>query len=96
MCCFVAADNYFYPAWAYVWPTVVLRLPYSLLLSILWSAVVYYPVGLAPEASRYVLTVLQPVNESTEYWHLNSWFGCMLRIADESAVKVNFSTGKLA
>ena len=58
----VDADNYFYPAWAYVWPTVVLRLPYSLVLSILWSAVVYYPVGLAPEASRYVLTVLLPVS----------------------------------
>lgn len=48
------ADNYFYPAWAYVFPTTVLRLPYSLLLATLWSCVVYYPTGLAPEASRSV------------------------------------------
>ena len=46
------ADNYFYPAWAYVFPTTVLRLPYSLFLAILWSCIVYYPTGLAPEASR--------------------------------------------
>ena len=46
------ADNYFYPAWAYVFPTTVLRLPYSLLIATLWSCVVYYEVDLAPEASR--------------------------------------------
>ncbi len=49
---FAAADNYFYPAWAYVFPTTVLRLPYSLLLATLWACVVYYEVDLAPEASR--------------------------------------------
>ena len=52
-----AADNYFYPAWAYVFPTTVLRLPYSLLLATLWACVVYYEVDLAPEASRYMSAV---------------------------------------
>ena len=49
---FKQRDNYFYPAWAYVFPTTVLRIPYSLLIAVLWSVVVYFPVGLAPEASR--------------------------------------------
>jgi len=49
---FKQRDNYFYPAWAYVYPTTVLRMPYSLLVAVLWSCIVYYPVGLAPEASR--------------------------------------------
>lgn len=52
-----AADNYFYPAWAYVFPTTVLRLPYSLLIATLWACVVYYEVDLAPEASRYMSAV---------------------------------------
>ena len=45
-------DNRLYPAWAYLAPTIILRLPYSLLASVLWCCIVYYPVGLAPEASR--------------------------------------------
>jgi hypothetical protein len=47
-------DNRMYPAWAYVLPTTFLRLPYSLLAALLWTCIVYYPVGLAPEASRCV------------------------------------------
>jgi ABC-2 type transporter len=39
-------DNCFYPAWAYVFPTTLLRLPYSLIEALLWSSIVYYPVGL--------------------------------------------------
>ena len=46
-------DNYFYPAWAYVFPTTVLRMPYSLTVAIVWSCIVYYPAGMAPEVSRY-------------------------------------------
>ena len=49
---FKQRDNHFYPAWAYVFPTTVLRIPYSLLIALLWSVVIYYPVGLAPEPSR--------------------------------------------
>ncbi|KAK9820341.1 hypothetical protein WJX72_009201 [[Myrmecia] bisecta] len=51
-------DNYFYPAWAYVFPTTILRLPYSLFIALIWSAIVYYPVGLAPEASRFFTYLL--------------------------------------
>ena len=45
-------DEFYYPAWAYVFPTTVLRIPYSLLVATMWSCVTYYTVGLAPEASR--------------------------------------------
>ena len=45
-------DNRLYPAWAYLAPTIILRLPYSLLAALLWCCIVYYPVGLAPEPSR--------------------------------------------
>ncbi len=50
---FKQRDNYFYPAWSYVYPTTVLRMPYSLTVAVLWTCIVYYPTGLAPEASRY-------------------------------------------
>lgn len=45
-------DELYYPAWAYVFPTTVLRIPYSLVVAVTWSCVTYYVVGLAPEASR--------------------------------------------
>ena len=48
-------DNKMYPAWAYVFPTTILRLPYSLLVATLWCCIVYYPVGLAPEPARHAL-----------------------------------------
>ena len=47
-------DNLFHPAW--VWSVVswILRVPYSIVESIVWSCVVYYTVGFAPSAGRYV------------------------------------------
>ena len=52
---FKQRDNKMYPAWAYVFPTTILRLPYSLLVATLWCCIVYYPVGLAPEPGRHSL-----------------------------------------
>lgn len=49
---FKQRDNKMYPAWAYVLPTTLLRLPYSLAAAVLWCCIVYYPVGLAPEPGR--------------------------------------------
>ncbi|CAK0784035.1 hypothetical protein CVIRNUC_007238 [Coccomyxa viridis] len=46
-------DNLFYPAWAFALPTTLLRIPYSLLESFLWSIIVYWSVGLAPTAARF-------------------------------------------
>lgn len=48
-------DNCFYPAWAWSISSWILRIPYSVLESVVWSCVVYYLVGFAPEPERYVL-----------------------------------------
>jgi hypothetical protein len=45
-------DFQFFPAWAYSLPTTLLRVPLSLLDAVVWSAIVYWLVGLAPEAGR--------------------------------------------
>ncbi|KAI3671593.1 hypothetical protein L1987_87332 [Smallanthus sonchifolius] len=50
---FKQRDLLFHPPWAYTLPTFLLRLPISLLESTLWMAILYYGVGLAPEASRF-------------------------------------------
>ncbi|KAJ9568576.1 hypothetical protein OSB04_004542 [Centaurea solstitialis] len=46
-------DLLFHPPWAYTIPTFLLRVPISILESIIWCAILYYGVGLAPEASRF-------------------------------------------
>ena len=45
-------DNLYFPVSAYVLPTTVLRLPYSLFLATTWSIVVYWACGMAPSAGR--------------------------------------------
>ncbi|WOL16536.1 hypothetical protein Cni_G25323 [Canna indica] len=46
-------DNLFYPAWAFSFPSWLLRIPYSLIEASVWSCVVYYPVGFAPNVRRF-------------------------------------------
>ena len=46
-------DNLFFPAWVFGLPTTILRIPYSLLESSIYTCVTYYVVGLAPEPSRF-------------------------------------------
>lgn len=46
-------DSLFYPAWAFALPSWILRVPYSIIESVVWSCVVYYPVGFAPSGGRY-------------------------------------------
>lgn len=48
-------DNFFHPAWAWTASSWILRLPYSVVEAVVWSCVVYYTVGLAPDAGRYLL-----------------------------------------
>ncbi|KAF6261001.1 ATP-binding cassette transporter [Scenedesmus sp. NREL 46B-D3] len=42
-----------FPAWAYCLPTTILRIPVSLVESLLWSCIVYWLTGLAPDAGRF-------------------------------------------
>lgn len=45
-------DLHFYPAWIFTLPIVFLRIPISVLESIVWVVTTYYLIGFAPEASR--------------------------------------------
>lgn len=47
-------DLLFYPPWAFVLPTWLLRLPLSLYESLIWLLITYFTIGFAPEAGRYV------------------------------------------
>lgn len=44
----------FFPAWAFALPTTILRIPGGVLSSVVWSVLVYWLTGLAPDASRYM------------------------------------------
>jgi len=47
-------DNFFYPAWAWSFSSWILQLPYSIIEAVVWSCVVYWTVGFAPGAGRYI------------------------------------------
>ncbi|RWV89617.1 hypothetical protein GW17_00048230 [Ensete ventricosum] len=44
-------DLLFYPAWVFTLPNFLLRIPMSILETIVWTAMTYYTIGYAPEAS---------------------------------------------
>ncbi|URD80069.1 Pleiotropic drug resistance protein [Musa troglodytarum] len=46
-------DLLFYPAWVFTLPNFLLRIPISILETIVWTAMTYYTIGYAPEASRF-------------------------------------------
>ncbi|WCJ30771.1 ABC transporter G family member 37 [Euphorbia peplus] len=46
-------DMFFYPAWAYVVPSSLLKLPLSLLESFVWTSLTYYVIGFTPEVGRF-------------------------------------------
>ena len=46
-------DNLFYTAWAFALPATLLRIPFSLAQSLLWSLIIYWSCGLAPAAGRF-------------------------------------------
>jgi hypothetical protein len=51
-------DNLFHPASAWSVTSWILRVPYSILEAVVWSCVVYYTVGFAPSAGRYIFFTL--------------------------------------
>ncbi|KAH7352830.1 hypothetical protein KP509_19G066000 [Ceratopteris richardii] len=46
-------DELFYPAWAYTIPTILLRIPLSILECLIWTCMTYYVIGFAPDAGRF-------------------------------------------
>ena len=45
-------DLRFFPSWAYALPTLILKIPVSLLESALWVSLTYYVIGFDPNAGR--------------------------------------------
>ncbi|EEF43177.1 ATP-binding cassette transporter, putative [Ricinus communis] len=48
----------FYPAWAYVIPATILKLPLSFLEAFVWTSLTYYVIGFSPEAGRFFRQLL--------------------------------------
>ncbi|KAL4325327.1 hypothetical protein GQ457_11G006290 [Hibiscus cannabinus] len=46
-------DLLFHPAWTFTLPSFLLKVPISILESVVWMAVTYYTIGFAPEAGRF-------------------------------------------
>ncbi|KAK4590785.1 hypothetical protein RGQ29_021103 [Quercus rubra] len=51
-------DILFHPVWTFTLPNMVLRIPISVLESIVWTVITYYSIGFAPEASRFFKQLL--------------------------------------
>ena len=45
-------NNYFFPVTSYALPTVLLRVPLSIVTGIIFTALTYFVVGFAPDAGR--------------------------------------------
>ncbi|XP_038903616.1 pleiotropic drug resistance protein 3-like isoform X2 [Benincasa hispida] len=43
----------FYPAWAYAIPAAILKIPLSLLESLVWTSLTYYVIGFTPQPIRF-------------------------------------------
>lgn len=48
-------EFYLYPAWAYCIPASLLKIPFSVIDSIVWTAVTYYVIGYSPEVERQAI-----------------------------------------
>ncbi|KAI9109270.1 hypothetical protein K1719_019893 [Acacia pycnantha] len=46
-------EFYLYPAWAYCLPASILKIPFSVIDSIVWTSVTYYVIGYSPEVERF-------------------------------------------
>jgi hypothetical protein len=49
---------YLYPAWAYCLPAAILKIPFSVLDSLVWTSITYYVIGYSPEITRHVTCVV--------------------------------------
>ncbi|WVZ10429.1 hypothetical protein V8G54_014959 [Vigna mungo] len=47
-------EFFLYPAWAYCLPSAILKIPFSVLDSIVWTSMTYYVIGYSPEITRFL------------------------------------------
>lgn len=45
-------ELYYYPAWAYAIPATILKIPLSLVESLVWTSLTYFVIGYSPEFWR--------------------------------------------
>lgn len=45
-------DLHFYPAWAYTIPSTILKIPFSIAESFIWTSITYYGIGYSHEIER--------------------------------------------
>ncbi|GAB2255079.1 hypothetical protein Droror1_Dr00008857 [Drosera rotundifolia] len=57
---FKQRDFLFYPSWAYALPIWVLRIPLSLMESLIWICLTYYTIGYAPGPYRWLCLYFAP------------------------------------
>ncbi|XP_038702840.1 pleiotropic drug resistance protein 3-like [Tripterygium wilfordii] len=46
-------ELHFYPSWIYVIVSAILKIPLSLMTSLIWTSLTYYAIGYSPEISRF-------------------------------------------
>ncbi|KAJ0078965.1 hypothetical protein Patl1_23925 [Pistacia atlantica] len=63
----------FYPAWAYAIPTAILKIPLSVIESVVWTCLTYYVIGYTPEASSSFYFLLCT-------WHHYPCFRCLASV----------------
>ncbi|KAK1401931.1 ABC transporter domain-containing protein [Heracleum sosnowskyi] len=51
-------DLCFYPAWGYAIPAAILKIPLSIMESIVWVCLTYYVIGYSPEPERFFRQLL--------------------------------------
>ena len=51
---FKQRDNLWFPAWAFVLPSTIVRVPLSVVESLLWVIFTYFEVGLTLDAGRWL------------------------------------------
>ncbi|XP_042517769.1 ABC transporter G family member 36-like [Macadamia integrifolia] len=51
-------DLLFHPTWVFTLPNFLIRIPISILESVIWMVISYYTIGFAPEASRFFKQLL--------------------------------------
>ncbi|KAI3816188.1 hypothetical protein L1987_15879 [Smallanthus sonchifolius] len=55
---FKQRDSLFYPEWAFAIPIWLLKIPISVIESVIWIAITYYTTGFAPSAYRFFKQLL--------------------------------------
>ncbi|KAK9861402.1 hypothetical protein WJX84_004842, partial [Apatococcus fuscideae] len=77
--------NRLYPSWAYILPTMVLRLPFSCVEGIVWTAFTYWVIGFAPTASRFFIYFLYAF--LMHYWSVTTF--CLIGACCRDTVVAN-------